>query len=343
MPDVEKRVAERTVDGVKKWCVVHGSPQKPGSSTDKPEGAIIKCFPHTPEGKEQALAMHRAILANQASKGQLKALLRTAQVEKLVSGDATPYLFPQKYKHHLDEPVYAGDDGKAHGVITLGEPLAIRPDQLDATADWHGLEWASVQKRWSNVHQFWLYPVTVIEKWDAPVEYVEPERATSWVENPVLRRKTEETPSQSAPEMAQAALEDDDGHGVGWACEIIKRVDERRLVTAVVLKPGITDAQGDKIRDPTVIENAAHAYMIKLVMGKARTGFMHKDFSREIYVVESYIAPSPLVINGQNVPEGAWVMTAKVFDNEVWDAVKAGLIRGFSIGGKARVRRAASP
>lgn len=46
----------------KPWCVVHGHPKKAGSKTDKPEGSIIKCFRY----KEQAEAMHRAILASQA-------------------------------------------------------------------------------------------------------------------------------------------------------------------------------------------------------------------------------------------------------------------------------------
>lgn len=49
-----------------RWCVVHGHPQKKGSKTDKPKGSVIKCFPGTPQGKEKAMAMHRAILISQA-------------------------------------------------------------------------------------------------------------------------------------------------------------------------------------------------------------------------------------------------------------------------------------
>lgn len=41
-----------------KWCVVHGSPQKAGSKTDKPKGSVIKCF----DTKAEADAMHRAII-----------------------------------------------------------------------------------------------------------------------------------------------------------------------------------------------------------------------------------------------------------------------------------------
>lgn len=45
-----------------KWCVIHAHPKKPGSKTDKPIGAIIKCFPT----KTQADAMHRAISISEA-------------------------------------------------------------------------------------------------------------------------------------------------------------------------------------------------------------------------------------------------------------------------------------
>jgi DNA adenine methylase len=50
-----------------KWCVVHGHPIKPGSKTDKPPGSIIKCFPT----KEEAVAMHKAIIVSQKRRGEL--------------------------------------------------------------------------------------------------------------------------------------------------------------------------------------------------------------------------------------------------------------------------------
>lgn len=53
-----------------RWCVVHGHAQKAGSKTDKPKGSIIKCFPGTEEGHKQALAMHQAIMASKAKRGE---------------------------------------------------------------------------------------------------------------------------------------------------------------------------------------------------------------------------------------------------------------------------------
>jgi hypothetical protein len=48
----------------KKFCVLHGSPQKPGSKIDKPAGSVIKCFP-TPK---QAEKMHSAIQISKAKR-----------------------------------------------------------------------------------------------------------------------------------------------------------------------------------------------------------------------------------------------------------------------------------
>jgi hypothetical protein len=129
---------------------------------------------------------------------------------------------------------------------------------------------------------------------------------------------------------------------VTWDAEIIKRVDEKRTVVGVVLKPGTTDAQGDLIRTAEVVEEAAERFLVNLIAGKAKIGVQHSDFTRSILVLQSFIAPAPMTINDQLVPEGAWVMKVKVLDEQTWIRVKNGEIRGFSIGGKARVRRLAA-
>ena len=64
---------------------------------------------------------------------------------------------------------------------------------------------------------------------------------------------------------------------------------------------------------------------------------MHVDFSKKIAVVESYIAPINFELNKRQIIEGTWMVTVKVFDDEVWNLIKAGKIRGFSIGGEARL------
>jgi len=126
----------------------------------------------------------------------------------------------------------------------------------------------------------------------------------------------------------------------GYYCPIIKMVDERREVTAIVLKPETVDAQGDVI-SKEVIERTAHRFMSNY-RKTSELGYMHRDFGKDMDVVESYIAPAPMMIVGKTVPEGSWVMTVKVNDDTIWAEVKAGLITGFSIGGVARASKPAS-
>ncbi len=116
---------------------------------------------------------------------------------------------------------------------------------------------------------------------------------------------------------------------------ILKRDSMKRIVTGIVLKPNVTDAQGD-ITDPETIENAAHKYLLGYRRGNV-VGFMHKDMGRDLAVVESYIAPEDLTIEGKDVPKSSWVMSVKVLDEDVWKLVLAGKVRGFSIGGVAKV------
>lgn len=135
--------------------------------------------------------------------------------------------------------------------------------------------------------------------------------------------------------------------------QVISKNNEKRLITGPVLVPDNIDLQDD-IVSADEIEKAAHGYMIKLAyrdepeflkslgfrnVDKAgERGFQHMDFSRKMAVVETFIAPVDMVINGRTITKGTWVMTMKVFDDEVWNLVKAGKITGFSIGGHSKSR-----
>lgn len=124
---------------------------------------------------------------------------------------------------------------------------------------------------------------------------------------------------------------------VVWTAEFVKREPAKRLVTAAVLKPETTDAQGTIISND-VIEAAAHDFVMRTISGKSKgIGYMHRDFGRNLQLVESFITPEIMLIGGNPLPRGTWVMRVKVFDDEVWKKVLNGEIRGFSIGGKAQV------
>jgi len=110
---------------------------------------------------------------------------------------------------------------------------------------------------------------------------------------------------------------------------VFKQDEEKREVTGIVLQPDVVDAQGDII-SAEEIEQAAHDWL----MNSRVIGDSHRK-EAQAQVVESWIAPSSLEIDGQDIPKGAWLMTVKVLDDRMWEAVKSGDYGGFSIGGSA--------
>jgi len=113
--------------------------------------------------------------------------------------------------------------------------------------------------------------------------------------------------------------------------EFCKINEEKRLVTGVVLEPFKVDAQGDweTLED---IETA----MVKFMENSGKLGFMHKEFDRRFKLIENYIAPVDIPLGKQHITKGSWIMTVKVYDDEVWTMIKEGKIIGFSIAGKGK-------
>ncbi len=106
----------------------------------------------------------------------------------------------------------------------------------------------------------------------------------------------------------------------------------QQLVYGVVLSPGVEDSQGD-IVSPEDIEKAAHNWLTEY----RQHDVQHSEQPAPIEPVESYIAPSDMVIGGKNVLKGAWVLVAKVHDPETWERVTKedhpNPLTGWSIGG----------
>lgn len=107
---------------------------------------------------------------------------------------------------------------------------------------------------------------------------------------------------------------------------------ERRLVTGIVLEPETVDSQGD-IYSADAIEQAAHTFMAEY----RNVGHQHSTLVNDlVQIVESFVAPSDFELGGMTVKAGTWLMTVKVLDEPLWQAVKAGELTGFSIGGFAQ-------
>lgn len=149
---------------------------------------------------------------------------------------------------------------------------------------------------------------------------------------------------------------------------ICKIDEELRIVKGPVLRPEIRDRQ-KTIISAKVIRDAAHDFVARLnaVKGGTKPGFMHTDFSRKLTIVESWITDTDLSypvtesmqklfkVTGEEtvtksadtsgdaseyivMPAGTWMMAFRVDDDEIWQGVKDGIFKGFSIGGVATIQ-----
>jgi len=114
--------------------------------------------------------------------------------------------------------------------------------------------------------------------------------------------------------------------------EFVKVIPEKRIVIAPLLIPFKKDAQNDIITDPEKIEEVAHTYLSK----HRHTYYMHEEplSKDQVEVVESWVhRPFPSIVR-----EGTWLGALKIHDNEIWKKIKAGELRGLSVGGRG-IRR----
>ncbi|WP_242276670.1 XkdF-like putative serine protease domain-containing protein [Bacillus cereus group sp. BfR-BA-01445] len=139
----------------------------------------------------------------------------------------------------------------------------------------------------------------------------------SYVENGANQRKFFLTKSEEQPNFEKPV-------------KVIKSDDEaERLVYGIVYEPDTIDAHGD-FADAKTIEKAAHEFMLKY-----RQIDKNHDFVAGVgEVVESYIAPADMELNGEPVKKGTWILTTKA-DEETWEAVKEGEFQGYSLAGVA--------
>jgi hypothetical protein len=107
---------------------------------------------------------------------------------------------------------------------------------------------------------------------------------------------------------------------------------EEQYVLGVVLEPEVVDAQGE-VYSADVIRQSAFNWLADY----RNIDLQHKVFiNRSVRVVESYIAPADMTIDGQAVKAGTWLLAVIVDDPALWAAIKRGEYTGFSINGLKR-------
>ena len=131
----------------------------------------------------------------------------------------------------------------------------------------------------------------------------------------------------------QVEKSEDDGEAVSIYVPIIKAKEEK-IIFGAVLVPDEYDGQ-EHIYSEKEVEKAAHYWMAKF----QQMAEMHEDDLSEldIQVLESYIAPIEFEINGTMVKKGTWLLKSYVASDELWEKIKSGEYKGYSMGGVATV------
>ena len=121
-----------------------------------------------------------------------------------------------------------------------------------------------------------------------------------------------------------------------------KTVDEeKRIVVGLALVPDkeIYRRQGEHefniIFSKDTVKKASELYLKRLKNNNAT--LEHEKEIKGVSVIESWIVDDPKMdkskLYGLNAVEGAWVVTMKIDNDEVWNDVKGGKYLGFSIEG----------
>jgi hypothetical protein len=148
---------------------------------------------------------------------------------------------------------------------------------------------------------------------------------TTWLEN---TKEAESDPEAVLAKSSAAAGPDTFTSTV----QILKSEEELRIVTGVVMEPGVEDSHGD-VTDEDEVRKAFYGFMT----ASPQFGIQHSNpIEGTSRVVESFLAPADMHIGGEVVRKGAWVMGLQV-PEEIWPRVKDGSLTGFSIGGTAEI------
>ncbi len=99
----------------------------------------------------------------------------------------------------------------------------------------------------------------------------------------------------------------------------------------VVSEPETVDAQGD------ILSAEEIAQMAKDFERRVRE-FRDRHTSRraKTEIIASRIVKRTFWYKGEKILKGSWLICVRVLDARVWDLIKAGIYRAFSIGGEAK-------
>lgn len=164
-----------------------------------------------------------------------------------------------------------------------------------------------------------------------PVTYNEDKKKWCYGDRCVYDTKEDANAAAAAIHMEKGNMSD-----IVIKTDIAKSFDEeKRLFTAVVLRPNQYDDDGENqdYYSEEVVEKACYDFNEYCGQGN-----ISHYFNTDVVVpVESWVSKSDHALGSGEVKTGDWVMSMKIKDDSIWDMCKEGLFTGFSIGCSARV------
>jgi Putative phage serine protease XkdF len=113
---------------------------------------------------------------------------------------------------------------------------------------------------------------------------------------------------------------------------VAKAVDtELKQVTYVAMKAGV-DLHGDEtsLEDVRLAKESFNKSMM-------RANLFHMVMTDSFDIIESFLAPTEMILNKNLVQAGEWLVTLQIYDDALWDMIKNDEITGVSIGATAFV------
>jgi hypothetical protein len=113
---------------------------------------------------------------------------------------------------------------------------------------------------------------------------------------------------------------------------VSKEVDEERYVLGIVLEPDILDGQNEVVSASTIRKACFH-----FMENYRKLGVYHIEENRgRLALLENFLAPVDFKLANRPIKKGTWLMGIRIMDDDLWEKVKSGAIKGLSIWGKAR-------
>jgi hypothetical protein len=242
--------------------------------------------------------------------------------------------------------VYAREGVKdnPNAWVLLGAVGPIPEDELGKwreVIEWNGKHYVALGRTFSSALD--APPGSIVLVNATELFYNPTDGVLHWFQPTVVARARQVGPMSTDDVIALVQPEEvREGAGMAKALAFLSTASERtvplvkaaeeRMVYGIVLEPETVDAQGD-IYDAATIRQAAHIFMEKF----GGLGLMHRYIiNGSARILETWIAPCDLDLNGTAVRKGTWLLAVRVIDDDLWKAVKEGEFTGFSIGGSAR-------